>query len=105
MIVRFFGRVLILFVLLARLAELPGPGIEAAEGARDLLVVLSQNAELASQRCSIGALHGPVAAVTAAIEAGTERAAAGLRNRSQTGNALRHRDADIALRLHSMHTL
>src|ERR1035441_884517 len=78
-------------------ASMPGPGIEATEGACDLRVVLAQNAQLIAERLRIGALHGAVAAVTSPVKARAQRAATRLGNRSQAGDALRHRNADVAL--------
>src|SRR5208282_5677322 len=84
---------------LACLAELPGPGIEAAKGACDLRAVLAQNAELTTKRFRVGALHGTVAAVAASVKARAQRAATCVGYRSQARDALRHCNADVALAL------
>src|SRR5208337_1145178 len=91
--------------LLARLSELPGPGIEAAEGACDLRVVLAQNAELIAERLRIGALHGTEAAVHPRSKLG-QRApqpawVTGPRQATPCATAMQ----TLPLRLHSMQTL
>src|SRR5450755_2642460 len=73
--------------------------VERAVHANQVDVVYVELAHPGAQRCGVGRLHRPEAAVATAIERRAQRTATGVRHRAQAGRAVSDHDAVVAAQL------